>query len=226
MKSILSDPKFTNISLGSLNIDKPQLKRDEINRFDAHLEKVLLNNSPLLQAQEKKYEAAKFKRKLAKWEFAPDFNVQYQQRMSGLPEDSKILSINATIPLWFWRKSAEASKASAQANSEEYKYKDLSLKFSSEFRGLKARIEKADKILIIYKTTFMPQARGAYRSTQSAYRAGKSSFLDLLDSERSLYTVQQKYYKILSSFVEDITKMESLIGKPISSLYGIKELSL
>lgn len=222
IKTLLSDMGGEDLSLMGLNIEKPLVNVTNLERLDQQLKSFVKENSPGLKVQEKKMEAAKLKRSLAKWEFAPDFNVQLQQRMSGLPEDSKIVSINATIPLWFWKNSSEASHASARANAEEYRYRDLSLKVMSKFKTLKSRIEKTDKTLLIYKTTLMPQAEGAYRSTRSAYKAGRTSFLNLLDSERSLYKVKQDYYKSLTAFVSDVVEMESLIGQSISNLYGVK----
>ncbi len=222
IKTLLSDGAAEDLQLAQLNISKPSVNKVSLTKFDQQLRNFVEDNSPVLKVQEKKLKAAKVKRSLAKWEFAPDFSVQYQERVSGLPEDSKIVSFNATIPLWFWKNSAESSHASAKANAEEYRYKDMSLKVIAKFKSLKARIEKTDRTLVIYKTTLMPQAEGAYRSTSSAYKAGKTSFLNLLDSERSLYKVKQDYYKSLAAFVKDITEMESLIGQSISNLYGVK----
>lgn len=222
IKTLLSDGATEDLQLAQLNISKPSVNNISLTKFDEQLRGFVEKNSPVLKVQEKKLKAAKLKRSLAKWEFAPDFNVQYQERVSGLPEDSRIVSFNATIPLWFWKNSAESSHASAKANAEEYRYKDMSLKVIAKFKSLKARIEKTDRTLVIYKTTLMPQAEGAYRSTRAAYKAGKTSFLNLLDSERSLYKVKQDYYKSLAAFVKDITEMESLIGQSISNLYGVK----
>ena len=221
-KALMANPELPDLDLYNRKISQPEINLAAITKFNQQLKSFISENSPKLRVQEKKLEAANYKKSLAKWEFAPDFSIQYQQRIAGLPEDSKIYSINATFPLWFWKNSAESSHASAKAIAEDFRYKDMTLKMMAKFKSLKARIEKMNKTLVIYKTTLMPQAEGAYRSTRSGYKAGKTSFLNLLDSERSLYQVKQNYYKVLTEFVQDVTEMESLVGQPISNLYGIK----
>ncbi len=224
IKALLSDPNQEKLQLFNSEISQPIVDFARLSKQNALLESLIKESSPLLKAQEKMMESAQYKRSLAKWEFAPDFNIQYQERISGLPEDSKIISFNATIPLWFWKNSSEASYASAKANAEEYKYKDMTLKVVAQFQALKSKIEKSHKTLKIYKTTLIPQAEGSYRTSRSAYRAGTASFLDLLDAERSLYSVKLAYYKLLSRFARDVASAETLLGQSISNIPGMDKV--
>jgi len=225
MVSLLGRPQSQKLSLSNLELDIPTVSLQKIKADDSEISKQISLSSPTLIAQEKKYEASKLKLNLAKWEFAPDFNIQYQKRISGLPDDSNIFSISATVPLWFWKNSANASAASARAIAEEYRHKNLSLKLVEDLKSLKIRIKKANKVLVIYKTTLMPQAEGAYRTSRSAYKAGSASFLDLLDAERSLYSVKQAYYKALTYFVRDVVEAETILGTSISNLSGLKRVT-
>lgn len=225
MATLLGRHQSKKLNLAKLDIDSPKVFLNRIKTTDTGIYKQVSQTSPILIAQEKNFEASKIKKNLAKWEFAPDFNIQYQRQIAGLPEDSDIFSVSATIPLWFWKNSANASMAAANSAVEEYKYKNLNLKFTEDLKSLKVRIEKANKALIIYKTTLMPQAEGAYRTSRSAYKAGSASFLDLLDAERSLYSVKQSYYKALTYFVRDVVKAETILGTSISNLSGIKRIT-
>tara|TARA_A100001015_G_scaffold320719_1_gene448181 strand:- start:1856 stop:2074 length:219 start_codon:yes stop_codon:yes gene_type:complete len=71
----------------------------------------------------------------------------------------------------------------------------------------------------------MPQAEGSYRTSKSAYKAGRASFLDLLDAERSQYSVKLAYYKMLSNFARDIAAAETLIGESISNIPGFQKVA-
>jgi outer membrane protein TolC len=223
MNTLLGRHQSQKINLASLDLDNPKVYIEKIKNDDGAISQQISKTSPLLIAQEKKLEASNIKKSLAKWDFAPDFNLQYQKRISGFPEDSSIFSINATIPLWFWKDSANASAASAKASAEEYRHKNLQLKFVEDLKSLKVRIMKANKMLLIYKTTLMPQAESSYRSSRSAYKAGSASFLDLLDAERSLYSVKQSYYKALTFFVRDVVEAETILGTSISNLSGLRK---
>ena len=225
MVALLGRPQSQKLNLSSLEIESPKVFLNKIRTNDHEINTQISKTSPVLIAQEKKFEASRIQKKLAKWEFAPDFNLQYQHRISGLPDDSNIFSISATVPLWFWKNSAQASAASARAFAEEYKHKNLSLKFVEDIKSLKVRIRKANKVLTIYRTTLMPQAEGAYRTSRSAYKAGSASFLDLLDAERSLYSVKQSYYKALTYFVRDVVEAETILGTSISNISGMKRIT-
>ncbi len=225
MAVLLGRHQSKKLNLAKLNIDSPKIFLNRIKSTDTDIHKQVSKTSPRLLAQEKKFEASKIKKNLAKWEFAPDFNIQYQRQISGLPEDSDIFSVSATIPLWFWKNSANSSMAAAKSAVEGYKHKNLNLRLVEDLKSLKTRIERANKALIVYKTTLMPQAEGAYRTSKSAYKAGSASFLDLLDAERSLYSVKQSYYKALTYFVRDVVEAETILGASISNLSGMKRIA-
>ncbi len=222
LSEVLGRKRGARFSLVGLNLKAPKIFLHKIKTTQKKIREQVEKTSPDLLAQMKQKESLRVKAKLAKWNFAPDFSLKYQKRISGTPEDSSIFSINASIPLWFWKNSADSSYAAARAMSASYKTESLSLKLSEDIRGLKQRLEKAAEALLIYKTSLMPQADGAYRSSRSAYKAGAMTFLDLLDAERSLYSVKQAYYKSLSLFVKDIVKAETILGFPISNLHNFK----
>ena len=71
----------------------PTFEEEKILSVESELLKQLRDNSPLLKKEHYKLKEAENLSRLAKWEFAPDFQVQYQQRISGDPVNSKIFSV-------------------------------------------------------------------------------------------------------------------------------------
>lgn len=180
------------------------------------------STSPELQVQAARLEAAKWKSQLAAWEFAPDIQLQYQTRIEGNPQDSEIYSISLSVPLFFWKKSAEASAASAEKAAEEYRLTDATNRVVTRSKDLQGQVQLGEKTLKIYQTSLIPQAQGAYNSSRASYRANKTSFLDLLDSERSLYQVKTDYYRSLEQFVASLADLEATLGKSLSNLGDVK----
>ena len=127
-----------------------------------------------------------------------------------------------TIPLWFWNQYSNASAAISKKTAQEYRLNDLTLQLSAEAKDLLGKVKTGLKTLEIYKTSLLPQAQGAYNSSRSAYQANKTSFLDLLDSERSLYRVKTGYYKSLNQYVMYLSQLESLVGYEVSNLGASK----
>ena len=88
------------------------------------------------------------------------------------------------IPLWQNRIIPEIQEA--QKLEEAQKAKLLAAKNQTFFEVKDAyfRFTSASKIADLYGDAIVPQAKLALSADQAGYEAGKSSFLDLLDSER------------------------------------------
>ena len=224
LKAIVNAPSIERIEISNFELSPPQFFEEKINSMEPELLEQLQGNSPTLRSETYKLKEAEFKSSLAKWEFAPDFQLQYQQRIAGEPQDSKIFSIGVTVPLWFWKKGSEASAASAQKLAQEYRLQDTALKLVAQIKDLKGQVRTGAKTLKIYQTSLIPQAQGAYNSSRSAYQANRTSFLDLLDSERSLYRVKTGYYQSLKQYVATLSDLESQLGFEVSNLGIMSEV--
>lgn len=180
-------------------------------------------NSPHLSLQESKAEKARFEKNAALSGVAPNFQIQYQERYSGMPEDSSIFSVNASIPLWFWSDSAQVSSKKAKFQAEQSRLSQKKLELRTLQMSLSKKIQLMKKSLVIYKTTLLPQAEGAFVTTRKAYSAGTLNFIDLLDAERSFIQVKNEFYSELVDFVRLIVQYETLFGVSISDLYFVDE---
>lgn len=218
LKAELSDTSFENISLKLLKLPTPKFYDKDVSESLPALSSTLKKKSPIVSSEVHLLKEAEFKSLLSKWEFAPDFELQYRQGISGQLEDSRMYTIGLTVPLWFWKKGSEASAASSRKMSQEYKLTDITQKLIAKVRDLKGKVQTGVKTLSIYETSLIPQAQGAYNSSRAAYRASKTSFLDLLDSERSLYRVQTGFYQSLKQYVQNLSQLETQLGFSVSDL--------
>lgn len=224
LKALVSSPSLQRIDIAYLDLIPPQFFDEKIKDMESELISQLQNNSPTLKTEAKKLKEAEYRSSLAKWEYAPDFQLQYQQRIAGDPEESKIFSVGITVPLWFWKKGSEASAASAKKLAQEFKVQDTALKLVADIKDLKGKVSTGVKTLKIYQTSLIPQAQGAYNSSRSAYQANRTSFLDLLDSERSLYRVKTGYFQSLKQYVSTLSDLESQLGFEVSNLSVVSEV--
>ena len=218
MKALLSDSSKADMQLSQLELVAPKFEVEPLNRGLDELKKLLEEKSPQIKAEKHRLASINKASQLAKWEFAPDFQLQYQQRIEGQPEDAEIFMVNMTFPLWFWKKGSEASAANSKAVSQEYKLRQEIDNAIAEIKSLKSKVENNLKSLTIHKTSLIPQAQGAYNSSKAAYRANKTGFLDLLDSERSLYRVKNSYYQSLTRYVRNLAQLEAVLGFLISDI--------
>ena len=209
LKSVVNSPRFTGLNFSGRTLPFPRYRGSP---------EVAVENSPLLKKEFFMFQAAEIAGTASQWEFLPDVQLQYQWRLSGEPAASRIYSFKITLPLWFWKKGLQASATMAYKRAREHRFKHEEQKMTALIRELEGRVRSDAQSLKIYTTGLIPQAQGAYNLSKSAYRANKTSFLNLLDSERSLYGVQTGFYRTLVSYVKNIARLESELGAKIYDL--------
>ena len=207
---------FSSLEISS--VKRPILKADNLRLLKEQVNSSNVESSKLITAKKHELEAAEWESSLAKWEFAPDIQLQYQHAIGGMPEDSRIYGIGLNIPLFFWSKSSKASAASQNKIAKRYQLIDAQRKTKARVVDLLGKVEAGEKTLRIYDTSLIPQAKSTYNSSLASYRAGKLSLTGLLDSERSLYQVRLSYLKTLQLYVKNISLLERESGIIVSDL--------
>ena len=178
----------------------------------------VISPSPILNMASLSVEEANAMKKLARDSFLPDFKITFQKSLEQ-ENDTKSIALEMKIPLWFFAKeSGNFSAASAKSASATLNHEETKRKINFEQRSLSAKIIAKQKLLKLYTTTLIPQAESTISSSRAAYKAGRASFMELLDSERTLYGIHISYYQELKDFSETLASFERLTGKSISTL--------
>lgn len=176
------------------------------------LEEMALNNRPELIAIKNAISRSKKSLTLAKMGYLPNFTVAYKQRRIDSEFDSWDANLGLTFPLYFWKQSGIVKEKSFVRNESKAKYKSVENTTRYNVKALYVKINTAQRLANLYKTNFLPQAEQALKIAEIAYRTEKISFLDLLDSERSLLDFQLEYYKYLTSYKKYIAELERVVG--------------
>jgi outer membrane protein TolC len=92
-------------------------------------------------------------------------------------------------------------------------YRDQLNQVRASLRETYAEIEKNRDLAHLYKTGIVPQAQQSFDAGLSAYQVGRITFLELLDSLRSLYRYQIDYHRVLSNFYRSRAKFSQLAGE-------------
>ena len=200
-----------SIELGK--VDKPRLKMTS-----GQLNEISLQETPSLKAAFFAVEESNALKNFAAGSFLPDFRISLKRSLEKDNND-KTFALEARIPLWFWGKesgdfsAAQAKKAIAQRNLES-----AQRLAKSGQRSLAAKIIAKENVLKLYETTLIPQSLSTITSSRSAYKAGRANFLELLDSERTVYGLQINYYQELKEFSLALAEFEKMAGQSVSSL--------
>lgn len=150
---------------------------------------------------------------LARSEFLPDLMLQYRRRsdpMRGVTRDGVV---GFSLPLWFWKPAAMVSEAKAEKEMAEAELETMRLMTLSELRSAFVRVQTAGRLAEIYRTSVLPQGEAALKVAEAGYQAEKSSFLDLLDAQRSLLNFRIEYYQYLSEYQQRLAALERAVGR-------------
>jgi cobalt-zinc-cadmium efflux system outer membrane protein len=68
------------------------------------------------------------------------------------------------------------------------------------------------------RSEILPQAQSAFAAAQAAYERGRMRLTDVLDTQRTLFELQARYFTVLASYHTTAADLESLIGQPLNDL--------
>jgi len=156
---------------------------------------------------------------LAKQEYLPDFMVKYKREQIDGGMGSWAGMLGVTIPIWFWQKQdsfVKEAKANVGVANADYQAEENAILF--EARAAFVRFEAARKLVSIYETGVLPQALAALQTAQRGYQADKISFLDLLDSLRSLKDFQMEYFEAQANAEIALADLERSVGTDLGAV--------
>ena len=182
------------------------------------LEQIAFQNRPELRALNTDAARSQTAIALAQKQYYPDFNVMVERFQNFGQRDGFGGMAVMSLPFSFWTKSKyDAGVREAKANLESAKaaYQAAGNQVRFELKDLLAKIDAAEKLLTLYKTTIIPQAQQTLESARISYQTGKVEFLSLLDAERALKEFQLEYYRTLTAFEQRMAELEQAVGREL-----------
>lgn len=157
----------------------------------------VLTRNPRILASRREAAAAGAGLDAARTVNKPDFMVgaswminEGESGMGGGGADPFMVEFGLTLPLWPGKNDAVVAQAAARKRSQEFQAADLRRQVLVELDALLLNHRDADRRLILYRETLIPQAEQAFASLRRSFAAGEVSFADLIDSQRRLLDLQ------------------------------------
>ncbi len=171
------------------------------------LKKIAAQNLPEIKSKESLYEKNKHALHLAKLRWFPDI-------MAGMKfsETKNIYMLKMPIPLYFNRQISDVKSHHEQKESSISAIESAKTNAQRDIREFLTKYDSKKKAATIYETNILPLAKQALEITESAYKTGKSDFLDLLDSQERYLEYNMEYLKILSDKEISLAELERIVG--------------
>ncbi len=165
--------------------------------------------------QEQKAQAA-LKLRLSEKNAMPKFSVGFTySQLDVVNRDAFGVSLGVSLPLWRGKYTHERASYISEAAALEQVILDREKDISEEIRFLKFDIADKQRSLRLLKNDLIPKAQLSLKASTSAYETGQSSFLNLLDAQRLLLTLQtqeieqrQQMYVALSMYKKQSASFE------------------
>jgi outer membrane protein TolC len=144
--------------------------------------------------------------RLARLQYMPDFSVSASTDLGGIAQTlTRYEAINAAIA------QAEANLKSTDAMRRQV-HNDLTAQIIMDITIL----HDADRQLDLFEHTVLPRARQIVTIARSAYEAGQSTLLDLLDSQRSLIAIERLITNLRVAREKRLSDLEAIAAIALS----------
>ncbi|RMF08855.1 MAG: TolC family protein [Candidatus Neomarinimicrobiota bacterium] len=162
--------------------------------------------NPMLNMSRIREEISRVQRELKERQNYPDLVAGMTYTVVGptdLPgavsagKDALGVKLGLNLPLWLGRNRARVESARIHEKASQISTTDTENKIEEKVAALLADLEQIRANAALYQNRLLPEADQMLSSAFAAYKTGKISFLDLLDSERMTVNLKLDYERIL-----------------------------
>ena len=158
---------------------------------------------------------------LARRDRLPDFTVgldytQVNPNIFSNPpdngQDAVMGSISVNVPIWFGKLNAAEREARKNLAASRESARNAANNVDADVRDAWFQATTARDQVALYRQNLLPQAEQTFESSRASYEAGKGSFIDFLDTERSLLNFRLGLVGSATELAKALAALERAIG--------------
>lgn len=176
---------------------------------------------PLLAVLASRVKVAEANRDLAQKSFYPDFTLaaNYGLRSGQNPDDSNradffSVMLSVDIPLHLdSRQRPLLRQRSAELVGQNDTLLDTQNQVDAEIQAAWYAFQQAQEQSVLFATGIIPQSRQTVESMLAGYQVNKVDFLNLVQSQISLYNFEQQYWRALTQARQALADLAAASGR-------------
>ena len=158
---------------------------------------------------------------LARRERLPDFTIgldytQVNDNIFSNPpdngQDAVMGSISVNVPIWFGKLNAVEREARKNLAASLESARNAANNVDADVRDAWFQATTARDQVALYRQNLLPQAEQTFESSRASYEAGQGSFIDFLDTERSLLSFRLGLVGSETELAKALAALERAIG--------------
>jgi outer membrane protein, heavy metal efflux system len=172
-----------------------------------------LTQRPALQAGAERVAAAAATLAGTRRELLPDLRlgVAYQHRPAY--DDMISLMVGISLPIFAGRRQLPMRRQmAAMRDMSEAELLSIRNETIARIVETRARAVRDRDLTLLYRTSILPQARGAVQAALSSYRVGRVSFMQLVDDQMTVNQYELETIRLLADYQQAIGELTALTG--------------
>ncbi len=168
---------------------------------------------PELAAQSARIRAERYAVALAGKEFYPD--LEFVSRYDAFWQEEPLrpmVGMNLNVPLYKQKRWAAVAEARARIAKEQADFDAKTVEIAFEVEQTYRRVEESQDTLKVYEASILPTARHSIDAARASYLAGRLDFLRLVESQRQLLSLQDRYYEAMANYQQRLAELERTVG--------------
>ena len=171
-----------------------------------------LTDSPQMRLINAKHELTAKKFKLEKARAIPNVNVGLgYKRFQNTNDETYLGTLSMELPL-FNRNQGSIARAREGVRIGELSKENQLTRLRTSFDMLRIKLKQSFKQYQALEGEILPSAKQAFKEANEAYRQGRSSYLELLDAQETLFESTLKKEELLFQIAETSAKLNKFTG--------------
>jgi len=206
------------------------IEDSDVSVSDEQLLAWLRDANPQIRALD--FEASRWDRQvqLARQQYLPDvtLGINYTdvapstggRHPSDDGTDAVAAMVSINVPIWWDKLAAGVAEARYQRLAALQRKRDMTNQLSAALKLAAYGFRDADRKLRLYRDALVPKALESLQATEAAFRAGRASFTDLIDAQRTYLEFALAYERALTDKAKSLAELESLTGRELLPVGG------
>jgi outer membrane protein TolC len=188
------------------------------------LRTVALARRPDLKAVAERLRAEQASLALAHRDFYPDFEVTgaYDTIMGNGParDLAPQVGLRIDIPIRRARRYGALGEAEARVAQRQAELAKQVDQAALQVQEGYEQVREAEQTVRLYENTILPAAQANIQSAQSAYITAKIPFLTLIEAQRGLVELKDRYHESVAEYFRRSATLERAVGGPLAAQPG------
>ena len=171
---------------------------------------------PELQALAARVQSEQSAAALACKEFYPDFEVmgRYDRFWTDAVQQPQI-GLNMNVPLNQSKRHAAVQEALWRVHKMQADYDLAADTIRGEVQSAYARVHGSQRKIEVFESKILPAAQDNLRAAQSGYEAGTVDFLRLIEAQRQILDLREKYQIAVADFHRRAAELSRAVGQDV-----------